>query len=398
MPQLSNRLGLIPPSPTLALDAKAKALKANGQDVISFGVGEPDFETPSHICQAAIKAIENGFTRYTPADGILELKEAICQKFHRDNGFNFTPSQIVVSNGGKHSLFNVFLALFQPGDEVIIPTPAWVSYPPMVTLTGATPVLVKTTAEGSYRLTAADLEKAITPNTKGIIINSPSNPTGMGYSAEDLKSLVPLIAKHKLWVVSDDIYEKMVFDNFQFNNILSVAPELKDQVIITHGLSKTYAMTGWRIGFMAAPEKVAKGITNLQSQTTSNPCSVSQKAGVAALNGPQDAIDAMVKHFDRRRKLMLFLLNSIPDLKTLVPQGAFYVFSDFSAYFTRKYKGEVIGNSDNLADYLLSKAGVALVPGTGFGDESALRLSYAVNDADIERGLVKIKKALAELN
>ncbi|MDR2947396.1 MAG: pyridoxal phosphate-dependent aminotransferase, partial [Candidatus Adiutrix sp.] len=288
MPQLAQRLDLITPSPTLALDAKAKAMKAAGQDIVNFGIGEPNFDTPEHIREAAAKAIRDGFTRYTPADGIVELREAVCGKLTRDNGLDYTPSQIVVSNGGKHSLYNIFMCLFQPGDEVIIPTPAWVSYVPLLLMTGAQPVLVKTSPESGYTLTPEMLEAAITPRTRGLLINSPSNPTGMAYSAERLKALAAVLLKHEdIWVVSDDIYEKIAYDGFQFANIPMVEPALCDRTVIAHGWSKTYAMTGWRAGFLAGPEKMARAASKLQSHLTSHPSSITQKAAMAAHTGPQ---------------------------------------------------------------------------------------------------------------
>ncbi|UQZ88439.1 aspartate aminotransferase [Deltaproteobacteria bacterium Smac51] len=397
MQNLAQRLDLIAPSPTLALDAKAKALKAEGRDIINFGIGEPDFNTPAHIGEAAIKAIKDGFTRYTPADGTVELKEAVCEKFRVDNGLEYKPSQIVVSNGGKHSLYNIFLCLFQPGDEVILPCPSWVSYAPMLVLAGATPVLVRTSAANGYTITAEELEKAITPRTRGIIINSPSNPTGMAYGHDRLKELAAVILKNKLWVVTDDIYEKIVFDGFKFANLPMLEPALYDQTVIAHGLAKTYAMTGWRIGFLAGPEKVARGAAKIQSQTTSNPCSISQKAGVAALTGPQDTVTEMVASFKRRRDLTLSLLAEIPNVTCPVPQGAFYVFPDVSAYFGKKDGNTVLNTSDELAAYLLEKAEAAIVPGTGFGDDKTLRVSYAVSDEDIKRGLGRVKEALLAL-
>ena len=397
MRQLASRIDLISPSPTLALDSKAKAMKAAGQDIIGFGIGEPDFQTPDHIKEAAIKAVKDGFTRYTPADGIVELREAVCEKFKRDNGLDYTPSQIVISNGGKHALFNIFFTLFQPGDEIIIPTPAWVSYAPLALLCGATPVLIETRAENNYTLTASDLEAALTPKTKGLLINSPSNPTGMAYDRERLKELSQIVLKHNLWLISDDIYEKIVFDGFKFHNMLMVEPELYDRTIIAHGLAKTYAMTGWRIGFLAGPEKVARSAAKIQSHTTANPCSISQKAAVAALNGPQEVVGEMVASFTRRRDLVLELLADIPGLTCPKPQGAFYVFPDISAYIGKKSGDRLMATSDDIADYLLEKAGAAIVPGSGFSSENNLRISYAVSDEDIERGLKRVKQALLEL-
>lgn len=396
MSQLAARQNLITASPTLALDSKAKAMKAAGMDIIGFGIGEPDFETPEHIREAAVKAIRDGFTKYTAADGIIELKEAICQKFKSDNGLNYDTSQVVVSNGGKHALYNIFMALFQPGDEVVVPIPAWVSYVPMLTLAGATAVTVRTLPENGYLITPEQLEAAISPRTKGLVINSPSNPTGMAYGADQLKELSAVILRHNLWVVSDDIYEKIIFDDFTFANLPMVEPALYERTVIAHGLSKTYAMTGWRLGFLAGPREVARAAAKIQSHSTSNPCSISQKAGIAALAGPQGSVAEMVKSFQRRRNLALKLLADIPGLSTPKAQGAFYLFPDISLYLGRKAGDKLIATCDDLADYLLEN-GAALVPGSGFGDDGTLRLSYALSDEDLERGLGKIKKALLEL-
>jgi len=395
MASFADRLDLLAPSPTLALDAKAKALLASGADIVNFGIGEPDFDTPGHIREAGIKAIRDGFTRYTPADGLMELKEAVARKFKRDNGLDYKPDQIVISNGGKHSIYNIFLALFQPGDEVIVPVPAWVSYEPMLLLCGATPVPAPTRAENGYTLTAGEL--AITPRTRGLIINSPSNPTGMAYGPERLGELADLALKHDLWVISDDIYEKIIFDDFKFHNLPMLRPELAERTVIAHGLSKTYAMTGWRVGFMAGPEIVARGVAKIQSQTTSNPCSISQKAGVAALDGPQDEVERMRVSFARRRDLVLRLLADIPGLSCPRPQGAFYVFPDVSAFLGKKWGGQVLADSGALADYLLEEAGAATMPGSVFGDGRTLRISYAASEADIERGLGRVKEALLKL-
>jgi len=397
MTSYADRLNQIAPSPTLALDAKAKALKAAGADLVNFGIGEPDFDTPAHIREAAIKAIRDGFTRYTPADGLLELKEAVARKFKLDNGLDYAPDQVVISNGGKHTLYNVFLALFQPGDEVIVPVPAWVSYQPMIWLCGARPVPAPTKAENGYTLTAEELAGSITPRTRGLILNSPSNPTGLAYGPEQLEELADLVLKHDLWVVSDDIYEKIIFDGFKFHNLPMLRPELAEQTVIAHGLSKTYAMTGWRVGFLAGPKKVAQGVAKIQSQTTSNPCSISQKAGLAALDGPQDEVERMRASFARRRDLVMSLLAGIPGLPCPRPQGAFYVFPNVSAYLGKKHGGRTLADSEALADYLLEEAGAALIPGSAFGEAETLRLSYAVSEADIERGLGRVKEALLKL-
>ena len=397
MSSLADRLALIAPSPTLVLDAKTKALRASGVDIVNFGTGEPDFDTPEHIREAGVKAIRDGFTRYTPSDGLMELKEAVARKLKLDNGLDYKTDQIVISSGGKHTLYNIFLALFQPGDEVVVPIPSWVSYPPMLSLCGAKPVLAPTRAENGYALTAEELARAITPRTRGLIINSPSNPTGTTYGPAQLEELADLALKHDLWIISDDIYEKITFDDFKFHNLPMLRPEMAERTVIAHGLSKTYAMTGWRLGFLAGPEKVARGAAKIQSQTTSNPCSISQKAGVAALNGPQDEVERMRLSFSRRRDLVLELLAEIPGLSCPRPQGAFYVFPDCSVYLGKKYGGRVLADSEALAGYLLEEAGVAIVPGASFGSGQNLRISYAVSEADIERGLGRVKEALLKL-
>jgi aspartate aminotransferase len=397
MSSLADRLALIAPSPTLVLDAKTKALRASGVDIVNFGTGEPDFDTPEHIREAGVKAIRDGFTRYTPSDGLMELKEAVARKLKLDNGLDYKTDQIVISSGGKHTLYNIFLALFQPGDEVVVPIPSWVSYPPMLSLCGAKPVLAPTRAENGYTLTAEELTRAITPRTRGLIINSPSNPTGTAYGPEQLEELADLALKHDLWIISDDIYEKITFDDFKFHNLPMLRPEMAERTVIAHGLSKTYAMTGWRVGFLAGPEKVARGAAKIQSQTTSNPCSISQKAGVAALNGPQDEVERMRLSFSRRRDLVLGLLAGIPGLSCPRPQGAFYVFPDCSVYLGKKYGGRVLADSEALAGYLLEEAGVAIVPGASFGSGQNLRISYAVSESDIERGLGRVKEALLKL-
>jgi len=397
MSSLADRLALIAPSPTLVLDAKTKALRASGVDIVNFGTGEPDFDTPEHIREAGVKAIRDGFTRYTPSDGLMELKEAVARKLKLDNSLDYKTDQIVISSGGKHTLYNIFLALFQPGDEVVVPIPSWVSYPPMLSLCGAKPVLAPTRAENGYALTAEELARAITPRTRGLIINSPSNPTGTTYGPAQLEELADLALKHDLWIISDDIYEKITFDDFKFHNLPMLRPEMAERTVIAHGLSKTYAMTGWRLGFLAGPEKVARGAAKIQSQTTSNPCSISQKAGVAALNGPQDEVERMRLSFSRRRDLVLELLAEIPGLSCPRPQGAFYVFPDCSVYLGKKYGGRVLADSEALAGYLLEEAGVAIVPGASFGSGQNLRISYAVSEADIERGLGRVKEALLKL-
>jgi aspartate aminotransferase len=396
--QLSERIRNVKPSPTLSLDAKAKALKAQGVDLVSFGAGEPDFNTPRHIKAAGIKAIEDNFTRYTPAGGTLELKQAVISKFQKDNGLTYAPEEIVINCGGKHSLYNMAQVLFQEGDEVIIPAPYWVSYPPIVSLAGAKPVIVKTLEAHDFKLTPDDLKNAVTPHTKALILNSPSNPTGSVYSREELEALGQVILEHDLVVISDDIYEKLIFNGRKFFNTAMLNIELKQRTIIAHGLAKTYAMTGWRIGFIAAPKDVASAVTRLQSQSTSNPCSIAQMAGVAALNGPQDEVDEMVKSFDERRTCLVQALRKINGVECFMPGGAFYVFPNLSFYYGRKTPdGRILQGSSDLADYLLENARVACVPGSAFGEDDCLRLSYAISLDDIEKGVTRLEKALAIL-
>ena len=394
---LAERIQQVAASPTLGLDAKAKALKASGVDIISFGVGEPDFDTPAHVKAAGIKAIENNFTRYTAVEGIPELRNAIVEKFARDNQLTYTPDQIVVNCGGKHTIYNLAQVLFQAGDEVIIPAPYWVSYPPMVVLTGATPVIIPTLESSGFKVTAAELSRAITSKTKAIILNSPSNPTGAVYTHSELEALAEVLLKNDIWIISDDIYEKIIFDGMKFFNIANIHEELKPRTIIAHGVAKTYAMTGWRIGYMAAPKEIAAAVAKLQSQSTSNPCSISQKAAVAALSGPQDSVDVMVSAFDQRRRYLVENLNRIEGVHCLTPGGAFYVFPNVSAYYGRTLNDRKINSSTDLSDYLLEEAKIAVVPGSAFGDDSCVRLSYAISMEDNQRGLQRMAEALGRL-
>ncbi|MEW5722893.1 MAG: pyridoxal phosphate-dependent aminotransferase [Thermodesulfobacteriota bacterium] len=395
--ELTKRIIEVPASPTLSLDAKAKALKARGVDVISFGAGEPDFDTPWHIKQAGIKAIEENFTRYTPVEGIPALKEAIAAKFRRDNGLDYTLEEIAVSCGGKHTLYNLAQVLFDHGDEVIVPSPYWVSYPPIVQLSGAKPVIVKTREANGFKLTAEELEAAISPRTKGLILNSPSNPTGATYTRAELEALAEVVLRRNLMVISDDIYEKIIYDGLRFCNLAGLGPELKKRTIIAHGLAKTYAMTGWRIGYMAGPQEVAKALTVLQSQSTSNPCSVAQKAGVAALNGPQDSIGVMVQAFDERRRYLVETLNGLEGVSCFNPSGAFYVFPNVSAHYGKRADDREITGSNDLCDYLLEEARIAVVPGAAFGEDACVRLSYAISLEENKRGLERLAGALAKL-
>jgi len=395
--QLARRVKEIKPSPTLAVDAKAKALLAQGIDVVGFGAGEPDFDTPDNIKEAAIKAIKSGFTKYTPAGGTEELKKAVCQKFKQDNNLDYTPPEILISCGAKHSLYNICQALFEEGDEVLIPAPYWVSYPDMVMLAGGTPVIIKTTEKTGFRMTAQDLEKAITPKTKALILNSPSNPTGASYSKEDLTAIARVVLKKGIIVISDEIYEKLIYDGFQFSSIASCDPALKPQTLVVNGVSKSYSMTGWRIGYAAGPKDVISAMTNIQSQSTSNPTSIAQKASLEALNGPQDFIPMMVKEFDRRRTYMVDRLNAMPGVSCFKPSGAFYAFPNVSGVYGRKAGSLTIADSSTFTQYLLESVNVAVVPGVAFGADENIRLSYATSFANIEKGLDRIQKAIEAL-
>jgi len=395
--QLAQRILQIPPSATLALNAKANHLKAQGVDIVNFGVGEPDFDTPENIREAAIRAIHEGHTRYTPVGGTPEFKEAISRRFQEDYGLTYKPTEILVSCGGKHGLYNLFQVLFEEGDEVLIPAPFWVSYPPMVMLADATPVVVPTRQENGFKLTAQELKERITPKTKALILNSPSNPTGMVYSRKELEALGQVVLEKGIYVVSDDIYDKILFDGEKFVNLAMLSPELKARIFILNGLSKTYAMTGWRIGYLLGPEAAIKAATNLQSQSTSNPSSISQKAGVEALNGSQDAVKSMVAEFAWRRDDILRRTLEIPGVTCPKPGGAFYLFPNFSAYYGKLKVKEGQTPSQALAEYLLEEARVAAVPGNEFGEDNCLRFSYATSRERIATGVTRIKEALEKL-
>jgi aspartate aminotransferase len=395
--KLAKRMAMIKPSPTLAVDAKAKAMKAQGIDVIGFGVGEPDFDTPDNIKDAAIKALKSGFTKYTPAGGTDELKGAVCDKFKNENGIEYSPADILISCGAKHSLYNIFQALLDDGDEVIIPAPYWVSYPDMAYLAGAVPVSIPTTEQSGFKITPQQLQKAITPKTKMLILNSPSNPTGASYSRDDLAGLAQVLLGTPIIVVSDEIYEKLVYDGFTSTSIVTVEPRLKAQTIIVNGVSKTYSMTGWRIGYAAGPADAIKAMANIQSQSTSNPTSFAQKGAVEAMQGPQGFINEMVAEFDRRRTYMVKRLNGIAEFSCLTPNGAFYAFPNVSGVYGRQAEGMAINTSNDFATYLLDKANVAVVAGGAFGADNNIRLSYATSMANIEKGLDRIEKAVNAL-
>lgn len=391
---LSQRAQRIKPSPTLAIDTKAKAMKAAGEDVVNFGVGEPDFDTPEHIKEAAVKALKDGFTKYTPVGGIDPLKEAIVEKFKSDNGLSYEKSEIIVSCGAKHTLYNIAQALFGQGDEVIIPAPYWVSYPAQVELNDATPVIVKTREEDSFVLGAQALREAVTERTKAIILNSPSNPTGLTYGIESLEAIAEVALEHGLYVISDEIYEKLLYDGAEHASIATVSGEMKRMTIVVNGLSKSHAMTGWRIGYAAGPADIVKAMTSIQSQSTSNPNSIAQKAAVAALTGPQDFLAGMLEEFDKRRRYLVAELNAIDGVSARMPAGAFYAFPKTSGLYGRSEK---VGNSSDLALYLLKEALVALVPGDAFGDDAHVRISYATSMAGIEKAVGRIKEAVGKL-
>jgi aspartate aminotransferase len=385
------------PSPTLAVTMKAKALQKEGRDIIGFGAGEPDFDTPDNIKAAAIRAIQEGFTKYTPVGGIDELKDAVIEKLRKDNGLSYKRSQIVVSTGAKHTLYNMAQVLFGQGDEVIIPAPYWVSYPDIVLLADATPVMVDAEESEGYKLTPARLEKAISAKTKALILNSPSNPTGAAYTAEELKALAAVLAGTEITVISDDIYEKVVYDGFRFSNIANVSEEMKEKTIVVNGLSKSHAMTGWRMGYAAGPDNVIAAMTEIQSQSTSNPTSFVQKAAVEALTGDQSFIPKMVGEFKKRRDTIVKALNAIPGIRCATPLGAFYVFPRVSELYGKKYQGKPIAGSNDFSEFLLEAANVAVVPGGAFGNDDCIRLSYATSMELIVEGMKRIAGVVAKL-
>lgn len=394
---IARRAGAIKPSPTLAMAAKAKAMKAQGIDVVDFGVGEPDFDTPENVKQAGIKAIQSGFTKYTPAGGTDELKDAVVDKLKKDNGLTYERSQVLISCGAKHSLYNIAEAIFDPGDEVIIPSPYWVSYPDQVILNDAVPVIVETTEQEGFRISAAKLEKAITGKTKAIVLNSPSNPTGLAYDRKTLEEIAAVAVKHRIYVISDEIYEKIVYDGFTHISIASLGPEIKELTIVVNGVSKSHAMTGWRIGYAAGPRDVITAMANIQSQSTSNPASISQKAALEALRGPQDFLPVMNAEFDKRRKYMVERLNKMKGVSCMLPVGAFYAFPNVSKLYGRSAGGKTVKNSADLAVYLLEAAKVALVSGDSFGADAYIRLSYATSMELIKKGMDRIEEAVNEL-
>jgi len=396
---LADSLSRIKPSPTIAVSQKARELKAAGRDVISLGAGEPDFDTPDNIKEAAIEAIRRGETKYTAVDGIPELKAAIVEKFRRDNGLEYETAQITVGNGGKQVLYNAFMATLNPGDEVIIPAPYWVSYPDMVLLAGGTPVIVETTLENNFKLTPEDLEKAITEKTKWFLFNSPSNPSGAAYTRDELKALTDVLMKHPhVWVMSDDIYEHLVYDDFEFVTPAQVEPGLFERTLTVNGVAKAYAMTGWRIGYAGGPTELIRAMGKLQSQSTSNPCSISQWAAVEALNGPQDFIAESNRVYKARRDMVVKLLNEAEGITCPTPEGAFYVYPSIAGCIGRKTPdGKTIETDEDFVTALLEAEGVAAVHGAAFGTSPNFRVSYATSTEALEEACKRIQRFCAAL-
>lgn len=396
MMTLSERLNRLSPSATLAMSQKSSEMKAQGIDVINMSVGEPDFNTPDHIKAAAIKAVEDNWSRYSPVPGYPSLKQAIVDKLRNENGLEYSPSQIVCSNGAKQSVCNSIMAIVNAGDEVIIPAPYWVSYPQMVLLAEGTPVIVEAPIEQDFKITPQQLEDAITPKTRALILCSPSNPTGSVYSKEELKALKDVLLRHeRVIVIADEIYEHINYVGRHAS--IAAFDDIKDRVVVINGVSKAYAMTGWRIGFIAAPEWIAKGCNKLQGQYTSGPCSVSQKAAEAAFAGPQDCVETMRQAFERRKNLIVKLAKDIPGLEVNNPEGAFYLFPKCSSFFGKSYNGTTINSSTDLAMFILEKGHVATVAGDAFGSPECFRMSYATSDENIIEAMRRIKETLALL-
>ena len=395
--ELSRKAQRIEASVTLAITAKAKEMKENGIDVISFGAGEPDFNTPENIINAAIKAMQEGNTKYTNVNGILPLREAICKKFKEDNGLIYKPSQIVVSTGAKQSLANVFLAILNPGDEVIVPNPYWVSYPELIRLADGKAVFVESDETSSYKFTKENLEKAVTEKTKAIILNTPNNPTGTIYNKEELIEIAEFAKKYDLIIVSDEMYEKLIYDGESHVSIASVSHDAYERTIVINGLSKSYAMTGWRLGYCGSTEKIAKLMTNIQSHMTSNVCSITQYAAVEALNGPQDKVKEMISEFEKRRNYMAKTLEGMNNLSIIKPQGAFYIMINIDECLGKEINGEKINDSMDFSAKLLESEKVAVIPGKAFGLDNYVRVSYATSMELIEKGLERINKFVNKL-
>ena len=391
---LAKRLDAVAPSVTLAMNARAQELRSKGVDVIAFGVGEPDFEPPKYVLDAAKNAIDKGASKYTAVTGILPLKQAICEMAKRKKGMDATPAEVTVSVGAKHALMNLAIALFEPGDEVVIPAPCWVSYPEQVRMMGATPVIVPTKEEDGFRISPAALEAAITPKTKAVILCTPSNPTGSAYTEPQLRALCDVMVKHDTWLIVDEIYADLTYDGFKHVSPAQIAPELRDRLIIVDGVSKTYAMTGWRIGWSITPKHVAKALDVVQGQSTTNPSAVSQHAALAALTGPQEDVEKMRVTFEKRRNVMIKALAQVPGVRCRMPEGAFYAFPDCRGLLGVPWGDKRVETDEDLAFFLLERAHVAVVPGGAFAAAGYLRLSYATSEERIVEGVARIKKAI----
>ena len=395
--RIASRMKSISPSLTLAISAKAKAMKAAGEPVVSFGVGEPDFNTPENIINAAKAALDNGYTKYTPSSGLLPLRKAICEKFKKDNGLEYEPSQIIVSNGAKHSIFNACYALIDEGDEVIIPAPYWLTYPEVVKVCGGVPKYLECKKENKFKFSAEELKNAITPKTKMLIFNSPSNPTGAVYSESEVREIAKVCEDGNIFVLADEIYEKLCYNGVKPFSIAACSEKMKDLTVTVNGVSKSYAMTGWRIGYLAAPKDVAKAIDSFQSHATSNASSISQYATLEALNSPEEEMNKMVAIFDGRRAKLLKLIAEIDGVSAIEPDGAFYVMMVVDKLYGKKYGEKTIDGSMAFADALLEGEKVATIPGISFGADDCIRLSYALSEADIEEGLARIARFVAAL-
>lgn len=395
--RIASRMSAISPSLTLAITAKAKAMKAAGEPVVSFGVGEPDFNTPKNIIDAAKTALDKGYTKYTPSSGLLPLRKAICEKFKKDNGLDYEPSQIIVSDGAKHSIFNACFALIEEGDEVIIPSPYWLTYPEVVKVCGGVPVYIECKKEDGFKFTPAELAAAITPKTKMLIFNSPSNPTGAVYTEEEVRAIAKVCEEKEIFVLSDEIYEKLCYDGVKPFSVAACSEKMKELTVTVNGVSKTYAMTGWRVGYLAAPKDVAKAIDSFQSHATSNACSISQYAAIEALASPEEEVRKMVDVFADRREKMLARIKKIDGVSAVEPYGAFYVMLVIGGLYGKSYKGKKIDGSIAFSDALLEAEKVATVPGISFGADDCVRLSYSLSSEDIEEGLNRIGRFVSQL-
>lgn len=396
--QFSKKSLSIPPSATLALTAKAKALKDEGKDIVEFGAGQPDFDTPDYIKEAAKEALDRGMTKYTPVSGIPQLRKAICEKLKKDNGLFYQPNQIMVTNGAKHALYNAFQALLNPGDEVLIPSPYWNSYPEIVKMADGVPVFVESGESSGFKVTPEQVAAAITPKTKAIILNSPSNPTGAVYDAAELTALGKALAAHPVFVVTDEIYERFLYDGMTHHSIVELCPELKEKAIVINGVSKTFAMTGWRIGYAASPKEVAGIMNSIQGNSTSNPNSIAQWASLAALKNGYEEVEKMRKTFEERRDLAVSLINKTPGISCVTPKGAFYIMLNISEAIGMSFEGKKIGDSLDYCDLLLEHFDVAAVPGVAFGSDDHIRISYATDKESIQKGLERIAQFMAQLS